>query len=113
MPAGGVDPGALGSVSGAFFAKLNPAGQIAYAGVVTAPQRLCEGGSSCFLSAVGTSGNAISVDPAGNAYIAGNTNGGALPTTAGVLQAQGTGAFIVQVMADGFAQLAGRTGRPN
>jgi len=102
LPAGSVSPGAVSSVSAALFAKINPAGsEIVYAGGLTAPVRECEGGSSCFLSPLYASGNAITVDAAGNAYIAGNTNGGALPTTSGALLANGTGAFVAKVNAAG------------
>ncbi|HVN03777.1 MAG TPA: SBBP repeat-containing protein [Bryobacteraceae bacterium] len=102
MPAGTVYPDLLSGLSGAFFAKINPSGgEILYGGALTAPVHECEGGSSCFLSSVGATGAAIAVDAAGNAYIAGNTNGGGLPATSGVLQTSGTGAFVAKVNAAG------------
>ena len=48
-------------------------------------------------------GNAVAVDAAGNAYLAGNTDTADLPTTAGALLAQGTGAFVAKVNAAGTA----------
>jgi uncharacterized protein (TIGR03437 family) len=93
------------AISGAFFAKVDPAGsQIVYAGALTSPVPACESaveGSSCFLSSVYTSGLAIGVDPAGNAYIAGNAGGEGLPTTPGALLAAGIGAFVAKVNAAG------------
>jgi uncharacterized protein (TIGR03437 family) len=102
MPADGVSNGPIEEVSGAFFAKIDPAGrQILYAGALTAPVPGCEEGgaegSSCFLSSVYTSGTAIAVDPAGNAYIAGNAGGGGLSTTPGALLTTGIGAFVAKV----------------
>ena len=41
------------------------------------------------------------MDPAGNAYIAGNATGLGLPTTTGALLANGIGAFVVKVNAAG------------
>jgi uncharacterized protein (TIGR03437 family) len=100
LPNGSAAQG-LGSISAAFFAKVSPAGnQILYAGGLTATTRLCSGGSSCFLSTLVTSGNSIAVDAAGNAYIAGNGAEG-LPTTPGVLQSNGAGAFVAKVNAAG------------
>jgi uncharacterized protein (TIGR03437 family) len=89
---------------GAFFAKIDPAGsQILYAGVLTGPVPGCETaleGSSCLLSSASTSGSAIAVDPAGNAYIAGNAGMG-LPTTPGALLTAGIGAFVAKVNSAG------------
>ena len=48
-------------------------------------------------------GNAIAVDAAGNTYLAGNTDTADLPTTAGALLAQGTGAFVAKVNSAGTA----------
>jgi uncharacterized protein (TIGR03437 family) len=98
MPVGSV----FSSITGAFFAKVSPTGsQILYAGALVAAEHACVGGSSCFLSAIGTSGSSIAVDPAGNAYIAGNTNGFGLPTTPGALLENGIGAFVAKVNAAG------------
>jgi uncharacterized protein (TIGR03437 family) len=106
MPAGGVAPGGVQIIAGAFFAKIASAGnRIVYAGALTGPVPGCEDGgqegSSCFLSSVFTSGSAIAVDAAGNAYIAGNAGGTGLPTTAGALLVDGIGAFVAKVNAAG------------
>ena len=102
MPAGNV----YSSITGAFFAKVSPTGsQVLYAGALVAGEHACEGGSSCFLSAIGTSGSSIAVDPSGNAYIAGNTNGFGLPTTTGALVEQGIGAFVAKVNAAGAGMI--------
>ncbi len=103
MPAGRVTPVfSLAATSGAFIAKLSPNGlQILYSGVIVGNTPVCEAGSSCFLSARFTSGVGISVDSAGDAYIAGNTNTSDLPVTAGALQAAGYGAFAAKINAAG------------
>ena len=89
-------------LSGAFFAKIDPAGsQILYAGALTGPEHTCSGGSSCFLSPLYASGSAIAVDPAGNAYIAGSTSGTGLATTSGALLTTGVGGFVLKVNASG------------
>ena len=106
MPADGVSCCGVKIISGAFFAKIDPSGsQILYAGTLTGPQPGCETaekGSSCFLSPVFTSGSAIAVDPAGNAYIAGNAGMG-LSTTPGALLTNGIGAFVAKVNSAGTA----------
>jgi uncharacterized protein (TIGR03437 family) len=95
-------PGGANSV--AFFAKISPGGdKLVYAGGLAAGGRACGLGSSCFTSTVTNSGTAIAVDPAGSAYIAGNTFGSGLPTTPGVLQPSGIGAFVAKVNAAGTA----------
>ncbi|MGD0363969.1 MAG: SBBP repeat-containing protein [Bryobacteraceae bacterium] len=100
MPAASVSDNGIFDFSGAFFAKINPTGsQILYAGALTGPVPGCETtveGSSCFLQSSPTTGAAIAVDPAGNAYIAGSAGMG-LPTTSGVLRATGIGAFVAKV----------------
>ena len=105
LPAGTVFEGSFGSFgsdSGAFFAKIAPAGdRILYAGVLTGPEHACGSGSTCFDSSIVTLGTAIAVDPAGNAYIAGNTFGLGLPTTPGALRTQGIGAFVAKVNSAG------------
>lgn len=103
LPVGTVyPPGGPGAIGGAFFAKISPAGdRILYAGALSTQEHDCGGGSTCFLSSVYTSGNSIAVDPAGNAYIAGDAGGGGLPTTSGVLQPNGIGAFVAKVNAAG------------
>jgi uncharacterized protein (TIGR03437 family) len=104
MPAGSVSCCDINIISGAFFAKIDPAGShVLYAGTLTGPMPGCETGeqgSSCFLSAVFTTGSAVAVDPAGNAYIAGNAGMG-LPTTPGTLLTVGIGAFVAKVNSAG------------
>jgi hypothetical protein len=92
----------VGAITGAFFAKIDPAGdQILYAGTLSATETACGAGSSCFLSVIFTSGTAIAVDPSGSAYIAGNTGGGGLSATPGALLTSGIGAFVAKVNAAG------------
>jgi uncharacterized protein (TIGR03437 family) len=104
MPADYVSSFGIYNFSGAFFAKIDPAGsQILYAGALTGPVPGCQTnleGSSCLLSSAPTSGSAIAIDPAGNAYIAGNA-GMALPTTPGALLTAGIGAFVAKVNSAG------------
>jgi uncharacterized protein (TIGR03437 family) len=106
MPADNVYCCAVQIISAAFFAKIDPAGShVLYAGALTGPVPGCEDGgqpgSSCFLSSVFTSGAAVAVDPAGNAYIAGNAGGTGLPTTPGALLTKGIGAFVAKVNSAG------------
>jgi uncharacterized protein (TIGR03437 family) len=105
LPAPGVaGPAAPGGYSAAFFAKISSAGdKILYAGGLAGDGHACGAGSSCFLSVINNSGVAIAVDPAGNAYIAGNTYGVGLPTTAGALATEGIGGFVARVNASGTA----------
>ena len=104
MPDGQVSPSnALGGISGAFFAKIDPAGdKMPYAGALTGPVPGCddEPGSDCSFQPVYTVGTAVAVDPQGNAYIAGSAGGG-LPTTSGVVLAAGIGAFVAKVNSAG------------
>ena len=101
LPQGSVNP-QIGAVSAAFFAKISPAGdKILYAGGLAATSRACTCCSSCFLSTLSSAGGAIAVDPAGNAYLAGNTNGNGLPTTPGALRTDGIGAFAAKVNTSG------------
>lgn len=96
--------GMLARVSGAFVTKLSPAGdRVVYSGVFAGNSVACGAGSSCFLSSRNTSGIAIGLDAAGNAYVAGNTNTTDLPVTAGVLKPRGIGAFVAKVNAAGTA----------
>jgi uncharacterized protein (TIGR03437 family) len=93
---------AAGGLSAAFFDKISPNGdQLLYAGGIAASGHACGQGSSCFTSPLSTSGVSIALDPAGNAYIAGNTNGTGLPATAGAIETSGIGAFIFKVNAAG------------
>ena len=92
----------IGALSTAFFAKISPAGdRILYAGGLGATSHACSGGSTCFLSSISNAGRAIAVDSAGNAYIAGNTNGAGFPTTPGAFRTDGIGAFVAKVSASG------------
>jgi len=89
------------ATSGAIVASISAAGdKILYSGAIAMAQ-------PCTSSCIGLGGNewtgvGIAVDAAGNAYIAGNdpssTN---LPTTPGVLAANGIGAFVAKVNAGG------------
>jgi uncharacterized protein (TIGR03437 family) len=100
LPAGMAGSG-IGGVSVAFFAKISPTGEhILYAGGIAATGHACSGGSSCFLSTLSTAGVSIAVDAAGNAYIAGNTNGTGMGTP-GALRTDGIGAFVAKVNASG------------
>lgn len=102
LPAGAAHPAALGATSAAFFAKISAAGdKILYAGGVSATTHACGQGSTCFLSGIISSGVAIAVDSAGNAYIAGNAGGGGLPATSGALLTDGIGAFVMKVNSTG------------
>ena len=89
-------------LSAAFFAKISPAGdQIVYAGGISATGYACVYGSSCFLSGISNAVTSIALDPAGNAYLAGNTYGAGLSTTPGALSSTGIGAFVGKVNASG------------
>jgi uncharacterized protein (TIGR03437 family) len=85
--------------SGAIIASISAAGdKILYSGAIV-------GTTSGILNIelfpqIATTGAAIAVDPAGNAYIAGNSTL-ALPTTPGVLSPKGIGAFVAKVNASG------------
>jgi len=99
MPAGAVS---VADYSGAFFAKIDPAGsRILYAGTLTGSASECAYGDIGCPFYPATGGVATAVDPAGNAYIVGSAGGGDLPTTAGALLANGIGAFVAKVNAGG------------
>jgi uncharacterized protein (TIGR03437 family) len=99
LPAGAVIPvGSISPTSAAFVTKIAAAGdRILYSTRISGHQKNCGAGSSCFLSSRYTTGTAIAVDAAGNAYLAGNTDTADLPTTNGALLAQGTGAFLAKI----------------
>jgi uncharacterized protein (TIGR03437 family) len=100
LPAGKVNANEITPFSGAFITKLDAAGQdVIYSAVILGGAVDCSGGSSCFLSARNTSGVAIALDPAGDAFIAGNTNTTDLPVTTGV--SFGYGAFAAEINAAG------------
>ncbi len=94
LPAGPVFDTPDEVVYGTFFAKINPTGsQIIYAGALS-DGSTC--GAVCQGAVVTNMGTAIAVDPAGNAYIAGN-GGAGLPATTGALLVSGIGAFMAKV----------------
>jgi len=100
LPAGPVSDTPDAVIGAAFFAKINPAGsQILYAGGLSGG---VECGATCQGNTVYNVSTAIAVDPAGNAYIAGNAAAG-LPTTAGSLLGKGLGPFVAKVAAAGNA----------
>lgn len=100
LPAGKVTANEITPVSGAYVTKLDATGsKILYSALIVGNAVDCSGGSSCFLSARGTSGVSIAIDAAGDAFIAGNTNTTDLPVTAGI--AFGYGAFAAQINAAG------------
>src|ERR1035438_2669560 len=89
-------------VHGAFLTKISSVGdRIVYSTVISGDQKDCGCCSSCFTSARHTAGVSVAVDPAGNAYLAGNTETSNLPATTGALLQTGTGAFVAAVKADG------------
>jgi uncharacterized protein (TIGR03437 family) len=86
-------------IPGAIIASISAAGdKVLYAGAIVGSTSGVEPPGS--FSTIGTSGAAIAVDPAGNAYIAGNSTL-SLPTTPGVLSPKGIGAFVAKVNASG------------
>jgi uncharacterized protein (TIGR03437 family) len=104
LPAGVVASEEISPISGAFFAKISPAGdKVLYAGVISTTAHACGSGSTCFLSPISTSGVSITVDTTGAAYIAGNTSGGGVTGTPGALRTNGIGAFIAKVSPAGTA----------
>ncbi|MGA2114326.1 MAG: SBBP repeat-containing protein [Bryobacteraceae bacterium] len=89
-------------VYGAIVAAISAAGdKIRYSGVLVGNSPVCQVVTECPVLTLTTSGVGIAVDPAGNAYVAGNTNATDLPTTKGVLSPSGVGAFIAKVNAAG------------
>lgn len=100
LPAGKVNANEITPFSGAFITKLDATGQhVLYSAVILGSAVDCGGGSSCFLSARNTSGVAIALDPAGDAFIAGYTNTTDLPVTTGI--SFGYGAFAAEINAAG------------
>ncbi len=101
---GQVTSGEIPAVGGAFLTKISAAGdRIVYSSVIAGALKPCGGGSSCFLSNRNTYAVAVAVDPAGNAYMAGNTDTIDLPTTPGALMPSGLGAFAMKINAAGTA----------
>ncbi len=96
--------GLVGGVSAAFLTKLSAAGdRIVYSTRISGTTKNCGCCSSCFTSMRTTAGAAIAVDPAGNAYMAGNTDTADLPVTPGAMLQNGTGAFVAKINAAGTA----------
>lgn len=100
LPAGPV----TSLVSGAFLTKLSAAGdRIVYSTVVSGFAKDCGCCSGCLFATRNTAGVSIAVDPAGEAYMAGNTDTSDIPTTSGALLRSGTGAFVAKMNAAGSA----------
>lgn len=97
MPDGTVVFQGVPITSGAFVTEISAAGdKIVYSGLIVGGALGCGPGSSCELAERFTSGTAITVDAAGNAYFAGNTNTMDLPVTAGE-PSPGLGAFLAKI----------------
>jgi uncharacterized protein (TIGR03437 family) len=88
---------------GVILASISAAGdKILYAGAIvggTPCAALAD--NSCIIDGFEWEGVGIGVDAAGSAYVAGNFQSLNLPTTAGVLQPNGSGAFVAKVNAGG------------
>jgi uncharacterized protein (TIGR03437 family) len=86
----------------AMIASISPSGgQILYSGAIPLVPPCNQLGTSCAQPGNGWAGVGIAVDPAGNAYIAGNGGNASLPTTPGALAPNGLGAFVAKVNAGG------------
>jgi uncharacterized protein (TIGR03437 family) len=71
----------------AFVTKLSPDGKtLVYSTLLGGSRVSCAGGSRCVFVGPQDIGNAIAVDAAGNAYLAGSTNSSDFPTTPGAFQ---------------------------
>jgi uncharacterized protein (TIGR03437 family) len=104
LPAGPVSFSPVAMTSGAFLTKISADGShIVYSTVLSGSSVDCGAGSSCFTGGRNTSGVAVAVDAAGEAYLAGNTNTNDLPTTPGAFLTKGPGAFVAKVNAAGSA----------
>ena len=85
LPHGGVTSG-IPMVIGAFVTKLAATGdRIVWSTLFAGSDKNCGCCSSCFTSFRNASGVGIAVDPAGNAYVAGNTDTLNLPSTPGAM----------------------------
>jgi len=104
LPAGPVSMAPAGITSGAFLTKLSADGShIVYSALISGSSVDCGGGSSCYTGGRSTTGVAVAVDAAGEAYLAGNTNTDNLPTTPSAFLTKGPGAFVAKVNAAGSA----------
>lgn len=84
------------------IASISPSGgQILYSGAIPLVPPCNQLGTSCAQPGNGWAGVGIAVDPAGNAYIAGNGGNAALPTTPGAFAPKGLGAFVARINAGG------------
>jgi len=100
------DPVVNNGPSAAWFAKIAADGSsIIYAGGIVPSISDCLPFNTCSINGAG--GTAVAVDPAGNAYIAANTNLGGISGTPGALLTTGIGAFILKIgsAGDGIAYL--------
>jgi uncharacterized protein (TIGR03437 family) len=104
LPAGHVSLYSIPINVGAFLTKLSADGShIVYSTVLSGSSVDCGAGSSCFTGSRSTTGVAVAVDAAGEAYLAGNTNTNDLPTTPGAFLTKGPGAYVAKVNAAGSA----------
>jgi len=102
LPAGPV--GGILYIAAAFLTKISADGsRIVYSTRLSGDAKSCGSGSSCFESSRGASGVAVAVDPAGNAYVTGNTDITNLPSTPGAFLPGGPGPFVAKVNAAGNA----------
>jgi uncharacterized protein (TIGR03437 family) len=98
-PVGGVVP----IIVAAFLTKISADGsRIVYSTLLSGSGKNC-GTGSCFTSSRSAGGAAVAVDPAGNAYVAGNTDITNLPSTPGAFLQTGPGPFVAKVNAAGTA----------
>jgi uncharacterized protein (TIGR03437 family) len=99
-PIGGNGP----FISAAFLTKISADGlRIVYSTRLSGNGKSCGSGSSCQTSDRSAAGVAVAVDPAGNAYVAGNTDITNLPATPGAFLTSGPGPFVAKVNAAGTA----------
>ncbi len=104
LPAGPASGVSSPMIAAAFLTKLSAAGdRILYSTLLSGRNKACGCCSSCFLSPRFTGGVGLAVDPAGNAYLAGNTDTTDLPVTSGAFLQNGIGAFVAKVNAAGTA----------
>jgi uncharacterized protein (TIGR03437 family) len=104
LPAGFVSLYSTPITVGAFLTKLSADGShIVYSTVLSGSSVDCGAGSSCYTGGRSTTGVAVAVDAAGEAYLAGNTNTNDLPTTPGAFLTKGPGAYVAKVNAAGSA----------
>jgi uncharacterized protein (TIGR03437 family) len=90
-------------ITGAFLTKISATGDhILYSTVIAGQTPDCLP-AGCWRRAANTTGVAVALDPAGNAYLAGTTDSSDLPTTTGAFLQKGTGAYVAKVNAAGTA----------